>query len=427
MSSASTAPSDASPPCPSAPSMPLRLWKKMTAKEYRALGLVDDPVRAWIITNIYPLFLDALRNDTFNGAREKYVTTTLLAEFEKTWAFESQGYNMGHWKNKFWLLIKNHYDTTDGSNARPKPDVSRVVDKPRATNAIYEFRRVHAAEITGEKNAKLAEAKAAGSQVSRKDELAVYNTVLHKMFGGCDEAERAEMKEKARLENERIRAGPTPEDIAKNQETVHLAVTRQLKSVMGNHWNGHGDMAFFIRAGFTNSDGKTVTFCLSLGPKQSIQPYESSRESEEAAEFTTWASRILHCDSSHAAPVLEVDNRGILRLPKVAADTPCETLRRLLKEYASADPGCDGSPGAIVLEIMGQAPVTLDEADDPTIRHFYDHALATQAAGGEAVCQVRTLEELRAPAPAVDPSSPPTSLTCLSPAEPKTNDPPSPA
>ena len=70
----------------------------MAAKEYRALGLADDPVRAWIITNIYPLFLDSVRNNTFNGAREKYVTTTLLAEFEKTWHFEAQGYNMGYWK-----------------------------------------------------------------------------------------------------------------------------------------------------------------------------------------------------------------------------------------------------------------------------------------------------------------------------------------
>ncbi|KAF7371580.1 hypothetical protein MVEN_00013400 [Mycena venus] len=189
-----------SPASPTAPTSPeKRVWKKMDARAYRALDLKDDPVRAWILANMYPLFLDAISNKTFDGSRETFVKSVLLKEFEKTWDFSGKGYNMGDFKTKFWLIIKNHYDTNDNRSRKVKKEAATPpANKPRAVNALSIYRRTHRASIAECANAKLS---AAGDPIPRTHRLAVRNLTAREMYEGCDDAVRNEMEEAARLEN----------------------------------------------------------------------------------------------------------------------------------------------------------------------------------------------------------------------------------
>ncbi|KAJ7862269.1 hypothetical protein B0H14DRAFT_2575535 [Mycena olivaceomarginata] len=168
-------------------------------------------------------------------------------EFEKTWDFAGKGYNMGDFKNKFWLIIKNHYNTNDNPSRKVKMKATTpTANKPRAVNALSIFRRTHGVAITESANAKLT----------------VYHSTAREMYKSCDDAVKKKMEEAARLENERIAIGPTETDIIRNS---FVALMKQLKSVMGHAWGGHGDMVFFI----------------------------SPHENEEVADFNSLATHIL--------------------------------------------------------------------------------------------------------------------------------------
>ncbi|KAF7371581.1 hypothetical protein MVEN_00013500 [Mycena venus] len=157
---------------------------------------------------------------------------------------------------------------------------------------------------------------------------------------------------------------------------------KQLKSVMGNAWGGHGDMVFFVRAGFKNSAGQTVTFCLSLGPNQSVEPYVSAREDEEVADFNSWAAQILSADDdTPPVPVLEIHEAGGVHVPTLDVDkTSVDVLRRLLREYAAETTG--GFHGKnITLEIPGHLKTDLEDADASQLRDFYEYLLQVQTTG----------------------------------------------
>ncbi|KAJ7821611.1 hypothetical protein B0H14DRAFT_2599106 [Mycena olivaceomarginata] len=118
-------------------------WKKMDTRAYRALGLKDDPVHTWILANMYPLLLNAISNKTFDGSRETFVKSVLFKEFDKTWDFVGKGYNMGDFKNsqKFWLIIKNHYEINDNPSRKVNMEVTTPpANKPHAINALSIYR-----------------------------------------------------------------------------------------------------------------------------------------------------------------------------------------------------------------------------------------------------------------------------------------------
>ncbi|KAJ7939549.1 hypothetical protein B0H13DRAFT_2300228 [Mycena leptocephala] len=217
--------------------------------------------------------------------------------------------------------------------------------------------------ITESANAKLSTAPATGDPMPRTHGLAVYNSTAREMYEGRDGAVKKKMEEAARLENVRIAVGLTETDIFRNQETVHVAVMKQLRSVMSNTWGGHGDMVFFVRAGFKNSAGQTVTFCLSLGPDKSVEPYVSARENEEVADFNSWAAQILSAnDDTAPIPVLEVPEAGGVH------------------EYAAETTGgFDGKN--ITLEIPGHMKTDLEDADASQLRDFYEYLLQVQTTG----------------------------------------------
>ncbi|KAJ6528868.1 hypothetical protein B0H19DRAFT_1274501 [Mycena capillaripes] len=373
-----------SPVSPTAPTSPEKqLWKKMDARAYKALGLKDDPVHAWILANMYPLFLDAIGNKTFDGSRETFVEPVLLKEFEKTWDFTGKGYNMGDFKTKFWLMIKNRYDTNDNPSRKVKMEVvTPPANKPRAVNALSIYRRTHSAAITKCANAKLSAAQATGHPIPRTHGVAVYNSTAREMYEGCDDAVKNQMEEAGRLENARIAVGPTETDIIRNQETIHVAVMTQLKSVMGNAGGTYGDIVFYVRAGFKNSAGQTVTFSLSLGPDQSVEPYISAHENEEVADFNSWAAQILSAnDDTALVPVLEVHEAGSVHVPTLDVDkTSVDVLRWLLQEYAMETTG--GFHGKnITLEIPGHMKTDLEDADASQLRNFYEYLLQVQTTG----------------------------------------------
>ncbi|KAJ7727797.1 hypothetical protein B0H14DRAFT_2640827 [Mycena olivaceomarginata] len=217
----------------------------MSAREYKALGLRDDPVRSWVLAELHPLYVAAVRTDSIGGSRENYVKTTLFDVFEDTWQFAHKNYNIGAFKeasiisgfiifgaSKLWLMIKNHYDTTDKLPRPLKHADSSAERKPRATSAIAMFKKAHEAEIVRERDTEAERQAAAGKPVTHR--LALYNATLTKMYNGSDALVKAQMEEHARCANEVIEAGPTPDDIAKNQETVDVAIIKKLKSLMGH-------------------------------------------------------------------------------------------------------------------------------------------------------------------------------------------------
>ncbi|KAF7371875.1 hypothetical protein MVEN_00044700 [Mycena venus] len=324
MSSPQDTPLPSLPPHPLHDSGPttLRVWTKMSAREYKALGLGDDPVRHWVLAELYPLYVAAVQADSIGGSRENYVKTTLFDVFEDAWQFARKNYN-----------------------------------------------------------------------------IALYNATLTKMYNGSDASVKAEMEEHARRANEVIEAGPTPDDIAKNQETIDTAIVKKLKSLMGHGWTGHGDMVFFVRAGFVNRDNKIATLCLAVGPKYTVEPYASSREDEETKEFAEYAVKILS-PAPPSEPTLVVDGAGNAMLPKIKTkNTPSETLRQLLKGYAAITHP-EHTATSVVLVSADGSQVDLDNASREDLILFYNQVRKLRKAGTEVSVTVGTS---KAPADGPDP------------------------
>ncbi|KAJ7263348.1 hypothetical protein C8J57DRAFT_1629302 [Mycena rebaudengoi] len=375
----------------------LRVWTKMSAREYKALGLEDDPVRRWVLAELYPLYMAAVRAGSISGARENYVKTTLFDVFEETWQFAAKNYNIGPFKeasiisgfiifgaSKLWLMIKNHYDTTDKPPRPMKHTNGSAERKPRVVSAIAMFKKEHEAEIARERDTEAVRLAAVGEPVTHP--LALYN--------GSDASVKAEMEEHAHRANKVIDAGPTPDDIAKNQETVDIAIIKKLKSLMGHGWTGHGDMVFFVRASFVNHDNKIATLCLAVGPKYTVEPYASSREDQETKEFTEYAVKVLSTDAAAppTEPTLEVDGAGNAVLPKIKTkNTPSETLPQLLKGYATfTHPAIEHTTTSVVLVNADGSQVDLDNASREELMLFYDQICQLRKTGTDVSVTVGT-------------------------------------
>ncbi|KAJ7888912.1 hypothetical protein B0H14DRAFT_3429893 [Mycena olivaceomarginata] len=277
-------------------------------------------------------------------------------------------------------MIKNHYDTTDKPSRPIKPTDSSAERKPRAASAIAMFRKEHEAEIVRDRDSEAARQAAAREPITHL----------------LDTSVKAEMEEHAHRANEAIEAGPTPEDIAKNQETVDTAIVKKLKSLMGHGWAGHGYMVFFVRAGFVNRDNKIATLCLAVGPRYTVEPYASSREDEETKEFAEYAVKVLS-PAPPSEPTLEVDSAGNAVLPKIKTkNTPSETLRQLLKGYAAIKHAAT----SVILVSADSSQVDLDNASREDFIIFYNQIRQLRKAGTEVSVTVGTG---KAPANGPDP------------------------
>ncbi|KAF7337354.1 hypothetical protein MSAN_02261300 [Mycena sanguinolenta] len=368
----------------------LQVWQKMSAQEYKALGLNDDPVRHWVITELYPLYVEAIHANSIPRARAAYVKTTLFDIFEKTWQFKSKNYNIAAFKE---ASIISGFIILGASSHRPTSleihTDSDAERKPRAASAIAMFKREHEAEIVQERDAEAARQAAAGKPPTHQ--LALYNATLTKMYQGSDASVKAEMEEQARRANQAIDAGPTADDIAKNQKTIDEAIAKKLKSLMGHGWTGHGDMVFFVRAGFVNRDNKIATLCLAVGPKYTVEPYASSREDEETKEFAEYAVKVLS-PAPTIEPTLEVDGAGNTVLPKIKTqNTSSQTLRQLLKGYAAITRP-EAATACVILVNAEGSQVNVDDASREELIFFYNKIRQLRKAGTEVPVMAGTIK-----------------------------------
>ncbi|KAF7291441.1 hypothetical protein MIND_01289200 [Mycena indigotica] len=180
-------------------STPKIVWKKQSAHQYRAAGLKDDPHRAWIIENLYPDYVDAIKSGRIDGKRDQYAKTTLLHRFDAEFDFTGKNYNMGDFANTLATILSNQYANTDRN--RPAAGAETIFEK-RNKVAITEAAN----------SARLAAAAQGGSTKNG----VYYQSELNRLFAEAtsNEESKAELEAAAETENELLRNGLTADTIA---------------------------------------------------------------------------------------------------------------------------------------------------------------------------------------------------------------------
>ncbi|KAF7293571.1 hypothetical protein MIND_01135900 [Mycena indigotica] len=345
-----------------------------SAHQYRAAGLKDDPHRAWIIENLYPDYVDAIKSGRIDGKRDQYAKTTLLHRFDAEFDFTGKNYNMGDFANTLATILSNQYANTDRNRPAAVPKVPKGLSAPRATNAKAIFEKRNKVAITEAANsARLAAAAQGGSTKNG----VYYQSELNRLFAEATSNEelKAELEAAAETENELLRNGPTADTIADNQEHAPEILSDTLKHLLTTkHFQGLGDMVLFIRGGYLKT-GTVHSFCFTIGPSATVEPFAPSEEDTNVAEFNGLVRRTFNADSPLQ---LQVDANNKIMLPDVKVNkTDVVDLRRLLKEYAQRGKGGDDLQRTFTIE-DGDKSVNIDDAKAQVIRRKYKQILKEQ-------------------------------------------------
>ncbi|KAJ6501319.1 hypothetical protein DFH09DRAFT_1289720 [Mycena vulgaris] len=344
-------PPPGTPPAPGTPP-PRPIWKKMTKAEARAIGLTEDPIYEYIMTNVWPLYEDA--KATIQGSKKAYVSSELYAMVDTEFDIGGpNGYNIDAFKEanivQKMLINKDTHPPVGTVRTNSGADGGKPFKKPRATNTTKLYNKSHGAEV-GE--ATRTQLEASGKKASKGEFLAAYNANMQKLFDASPPEVKAEMEAQAKLHNAQLAAKPPPEHITDNQGRVYYHISEALRGMMGDNWGGHGRMVFQIYGGMEGVDGSHKRFRCSIGPDRTVSAFSSEHENSLMGDFKVWMADIL--DPKGGPLRLQIDEHGEVRIPDVEADTlDAGTIRNLLDAYSVAkEPGYVAKSFAVTMRVQ---------------------------------------------------------------------------
>ncbi|KAJ6550376.1 hypothetical protein DFH09DRAFT_1319880 [Mycena vulgaris] len=360
------------------------IWEKCKAADLKARGLQEDPIFAFMINTLYPQFKKAVDDNTIGQNRKTYTCDILFPIIDKEFDISGpSGYNVGSFKDKLYTALKNRFGQ-EGKTKTPAP-AGKKTSAPRAKNPTDLFREKHKEDIAAATKTELD-----GVPREHKDGryLSQFNANAKKMYEQSDPEVKQAFEAEAEALKAKIEAGPTPEDIAQNQETVYHAVNQQLRGLMGESWGGHGDMAFYVRGAFKNKEGKVKRFYLSVGPKKTVAPFIPSRGDDEKGEFHRWAVSVLTATADEE-PQVQVDDNGKRWLPDVdVADLSAAKIIALIKAYT----GSSYKPTLVLPRGEGKTEaMDIDVVPEEELRDFFASLLEVQRVGGKPEIATKVL------------------------------------
>ncbi|KAF8185776.1 hypothetical protein K438DRAFT_1973622 [Mycena galopus ATCC 62051] len=358
------------------------IYKKMTVAEAKAAGLDKDPVYAYIMSTLLPLYVAKANDPTYKDPLVDYVKSDLFNKIAADLNIAAKGYNLGAFKVTLYNTLRNAKSTGKGQDTTPTPPVpgakvkattSGKLKAPAATSALKEFRQRYKDEITEAANVKLA-----GEPRTSQDSkfLKAFSEILHERWANAGADEKAEMAGLAGGKKAEIAAGPSAEHIAANQADAGNKIFQLLKDQIGTGWGKIGNAAFYVRGAFTDDKGDVKRFYVTVGPGNSTEAFKPSQEDKTV--FGQWAKTVLQPN----ALTTKGDTGDALLFPDLDVDAAnAIALREVLQGLAGKSNGTDGPCPRVMLRIEGQVEVALDDANDQEVREYCRHLLQSAASG----------------------------------------------
>ncbi|KAJ7840969.1 hypothetical protein B0H14DRAFT_3457799 [Mycena olivaceomarginata] len=302
------------------------IYKKMTKAQLKANNFAEDPIYTFIIDTLLPMYRDKVSDTSYTAGLSTYAKTDLFDIIAEKMKLTEKGYNLGKFKETLYIMLKNnHTQLPKKKNAMmPLPtEKPSKGTKPTARSAFDEFRDRHK-EVINAAVQKQLDGGGTHEQPRRQVPVSVHQhaqrTVgehLHSREGG--------MQAIAERKNGLVEAGPTVDEITRNQET-HC---HRLKGV------------------YAAKDGSILRFYFSPGRTNNMEPFEQSED--EKLVFAKWATKTLKPPAKSP------------RFPDVdVLATPPDKLREILRGLVGFD--------QVGLRVEGVFEVELELASDE--QHF---------------------------------------------------------
>ncbi|KAJ7301237.1 hypothetical protein DFH08DRAFT_978946 [Mycena albidolilacea] len=359
------------------------IYKKMTKAQLKANNFVEDPIYAFIIDTLLPMYRDKVSDTSYTAGLSTYAKTDLFDIIAEKMKLTEKGYNLGKFKETLYITLKNnHTQLPKKKNATMPPPTEKPSKgtKPTARSAFDEFRDLHKEAI----NAAVQKQLDGVERTSNCDGkyLSAFTSTLNERWANASTQEKEEMQAIAERKNGLVEAGPTVDDITRNQETAATDLFQLLKGRIGHDWGQIGDAVFFVRGAYAAKDGSISRFYFSAGRTSDMEPFEQSED--EKLAFAKWATKTLKPPAK--SPIFpDVD----------VLATPPDELREILRGLAGFDQG--GMPRPVGLRVEGVFEVELELASDEQVRRYCQHFQQVQKDGGKGKLTKNETKDVAAP------------------------------
>ncbi|KAJ7792296.1 hypothetical protein B0H14DRAFT_3563875 [Mycena olivaceomarginata] len=371
------------------------IYKKMTKAQLKANNFAEDPIYTFIIDTLLPMYRDKASDTSYTAGLSTYAKTDLFDIIAEKMKLTEKGYNLGKFKEvlccvKFMPppmdVNNNHTQLPKKKNATMPPPTEKPSKgtKPTARSAFDEFRDRHKEAI----NAAVQKQLDGVERTSNRDGkyLSAFTSTLNERWANASTQEKEEMQAIAERKNGLVEAGPTVDDITRNQETAATDLFQLLKGRIGHDWGQIGDAVFFVRGAYAAKDGSISRFYFSAGRTNDMEPFEQSED--EKLAFAKWATKTLKPPAkSPTFPDVDV------------LATPPDELREILRGLAGFDQDSDtgGMPRPVGLRVEGVFEVELELASDEQVRRYCQHFQQVQKDGGKGKLTKNKTKDVAAP------------------------------
>ncbi|KAJ7818085.1 hypothetical protein B0H14DRAFT_2601579 [Mycena olivaceomarginata] len=379
------------------------IYKKMTKAQLKANKFAEDPIYTFIIDTLLPMYRNKASDTSYTGGLSTYAKTDLFDIIAEKMKLTEKGYNLGKFKEvlccvKFMPppmdVNNNHTQLPKKKNATMPPPTEKPSKgtKPTARSVFDEFRNRHKEAI----NAAVQKQLDGVERTSNRDGkyLSAFTSALNERWANASTQEKEEMQAIAERKNGLVEAGPTVDDITRNQETAANDLFQLLKGRIGHDWGQIGDAVFFVRGAYAAKDGSISRFYFSAGRTNDMEPFEQSED--EKLAFAN--SGIVKNANSISAPAKSptFPDVDVLATPP---DELCEILRGLAGFDQDSDTG--GMPRPVGLQVEGvfevELEVELELASDEQVRRYCQHFQQVQKDGGKGKLTKNKTKDVAAP------------------------------
>ncbi|KAJ7840092.1 hypothetical protein B0H14DRAFT_2587658 [Mycena olivaceomarginata] len=330
------------------------IYKKMKVAELKAAGLDKDPVYAYTISTLLPLYLAKANDATYQGALVDYVKSDLFNKIATDLDIAAKGYNLGAFKE---AKAKGRTRQTPVPGPQPKATATASAKPPAATSALEEFRQRYKEEITEAANAKLA-GEPRTPQAASGDGGA----------GGWQEGghccwPKPGTSSSVSLSSDSTSNGMETEFSDRNQADAGNKIFKLLKAQIGTGWGQIGNAVFYC-------------FCGTGKVDRGVQTVARGQDVVRPVGEDNAAAKRTYDEGRQTRP-------GIVSRPSTWMR---QMWRRSGRSWGPCWTKCGDrwSCPSITLRIEGQFEVALDEADDHEVREYCRHLFQVQKQGGHA-------------------------------------------
>ncbi|TFK61730.1 hypothetical protein BDN72DRAFT_430190 [Pluteus cervinus] len=154
-------------------------------------------------------------------------------------------------KRVFWNLNPAKYVGEPGSGSS-SPSGRK---KPRATNALLQFKSKEAKTITNE----VKKSREPGP-IDVEKNLPIWNGQAYRLYKALPPEDQAKYQDMAREHNDKLQKPPERDEIFKNQLTIEDHAMAALADLCGWDWGQAGDIAFLVMGSYKDKDGNLQEF-----------------------------------------------------------------------------------------------------------------------------------------------------------------------